>query len=123
MEYSLKGEAPYILCLNGTPHTHDGLLGCFDKWFHKGFGVIAPSRPGYGNTPFELGNKYADSAVCFAALLDTLKIDQVVVFGISGGGPAAIHFAAKYPDRTKALLIECAVTGDFKHPEVEDMDN
>ena len=55
----------------------------------------------------------------FAALLDTLGIDKVVVYGMSGGGPAAYTFAAKYPDRTKACLTECAVSGEFTHPILE----
>ena len=55
----------------------------------------------------------------FAALLDTLGIDKVVVYGMSGGGPAAYTFAAKYPDRTKACLTECAVSGEFTHHQLE----
>ena len=62
----------------------------YDRWLEYGFGVIAPSRPGYGRTPLEIGKTHAESADCYAALLDVLKVDKVVVTGISAGGPSAI---------------------------------
>ena len=37
-----------------------------------------------------------EAADLYAALLDELKIDQVIVYGISGGGPSAINFALKH---------------------------
>jgi pimeloyl-ACP methyl ester carboxylesterase len=51
IEYSIKGEAPYLLAIHGTPGMHDGYVGYFDNWYESGFGVICPSRPGYGRTP------------------------------------------------------------------------
>ena len=76
---------------------HDGLFGVFDRWLEHGFGVIAPSRPGYGRTPLEIAETSAESADCYAALLDVIKIDKVVTVGISAGGPSAIQFAARHP--------------------------
>ena len=105
------------MCLHGTPGIHDGVVGLFDRWLDHGFGVIAPTRPGYGRTP--LVQTYADQADVFAALLDSLGVDKVVAYGMSGGGPAAIQFAARHPNRTHALLTECAVTGKLKHHGVE----
>ena len=97
------------MLLHGTPGCHDGLSGVADDWLKEGFGVLAPSRPGYGRTP--LVNSYAEQAHVLAALLDALQIDKVVPLCVSGGGPAGIQFAALHPDRTYALLTECAVTG------------
>ena len=107
------------MCLHGSPGLHDGLIQWFSSFSSHGFGVIAPSRPGYGRTNIEIGKSYADQADCFAALLDHLKIDKVSVYGISGGGPAAIQFAARYPKKCSVLLTECAVTGEFVHDKVE----
>ena len=117
VEYSKKGNAPYILALHGTPGTHDGACCWFDNWVENGFGVITPSRPGYGRTPIDHGRTSAEAADTLAALLDTLAIDQVVMFGVSGGGPTAIEFAIRHPDKTKALMTEVAVTGSFTHPK------
>ena len=64
-------------------------MGLFDDWLDNGFGVICPSRPGYGRTPLGKEKTSAEAADQIAALLDTLKIEKVVASGISGGGPAA----------------------------------
>jgi len=45
----------------------------------------------------------------YAAMLDALHIDKVTVLGISSGGPSAVHFAARHPSRTNALLLDAAV--------------
>ena len=57
IEYSILGNAPYVLALHGTPGMHDGDLGDFNHWQDAGFGVIAPSRPGYANTEINVGPK------------------------------------------------------------------
>ncbi|WFE24561.1 alpha/beta hydrolase [Solwaraspora sp. WMMD937] len=38
---------------------------------------------------------------------------SVVVYGISGGGPIAIEFARRYPERAEALILESAVTRHY----------
>ena len=76
-----------------------------------GFGVIAPSRPGYGRTPGKEDRTTADCADTFAALLDELKVDQVIVVCASGGGPTAMRFAIRHGHRVKAMIAECAITG------------
>ena len=60
VEYSKVGQAPWILALHGSPGMHDGVTNFFNRWVENGFGVIAPSRPGYGRTPLDNGRKYAD---------------------------------------------------------------
>ena len=88
---------------------HDGKYGLFDKYMKHGFGVIAPSRSGYGRTPRTSGDIYANEADLFAALLDDLNIDKVVLVAVSGGGPTGVNFAARHPERIACLIMECAV--------------
>ena len=102
--------------MHGSPGMHDGYNNVFSYISNEGIGVIAPSRPGYGRTPLSGGKTTVEAADLYAALLDELKIDQVIVYGISGGGPSAINFALKHPNRCKALVTEVAVTGNFVHP-------
>ena len=52
VEYSKQGQAPYILLMHGSPGIHDGMAKMGAECLDYGFGVIAPSRPGYGRTPF-----------------------------------------------------------------------
>lgn len=117
VEYQVKGSAPYILLFHGTPGGCDmvKIAGDLDA---KGFGSICISRPGYLRTPLASGPTFAEQADLAAYVLDHLKIDQVAVHGISGGGPSAVNFAARHPDKTKGLLLSCAITG---HNDYADM--
>ncbi|NOX51052.1 MAG: alpha/beta hydrolase [Gammaproteobacteria bacterium] len=105
IEYRFVGDSgPILLFLHGTPGGYDQLDGM------EGFRVLVPSRPGYLRTPIWVGRSPREQAQAFAALLDTLNITSVVVMGGSGGGPSAIAFAARYPDRTLALIAMEAVS-------------
>ena len=50
-----------------------------------------------------------------------MNIDHVISYGFSGGGPAAINFAARHSNRTKALITEYAVTGGFTHHQIDEL--
>jgi pimeloyl-ACP methyl ester carboxylesterase len=75
-----------------------------------GFRIVMPNRPGYGGTSTALGTSAAACAEMARGLLDALGIDRVHVMGTSGGGPAALAFASAHRRRTKALVLQCAVT-------------
>jgi pimeloyl-ACP methyl ester carboxylesterase len=118
IEYKVFGQAPYMVFMAGTPglvHLH---LEMKTK-FHD-FGVITVSRPGYCRTPLTTENKTAvEQADLVFALMDFLNIDKFVVYGCSGAGPVALNMALKDPKRVKALMLGCAVTGDYKHKALE----
>ena len=38
-------------------------------------------------------------------MLDALDVERVAVFGYSAGGPSALQFALRHPDRTTALVL------------------
>lgn len=100
IEYALWGDAgPAILFLHGTPGGYDqaGRMGPIAR--AGGYRVVAPSRPGYLRTPLDVGRTPAEQADAFAALLSALDIEQVAVVGASGGGPSALQFALRHPDR------------------------
>jgi pimeloyl-ACP methyl ester carboxylesterase len=56
-----------------------------------------------------------------AALLDELKIEKVLVYGISGGGPTCLNFALKHPNRCFGIMTEVAIYGNFKHPKFDQL--
>lgn len=116
VEFSRRGNAPYVVLFPGGPGGHD--QGIFtDRLVEAGFGSITPSRPGYLRTPLETGRTFEEQADAIAALLDALGIDEVAAYGVSAGGPSAIQFAARHPGRTRALLLACAVTQTYR-PEI-----
>ena len=112
VELARRGEPPFVLLLHGGPGGHDQAFPA-DPLHRAGYGVLAPSRPGYLRTPLATGRTYEEQADAFAALLDSLGIDRVAAYGLSAGGPCAIQFAARHPDRTSALLLACAATQTY----------
>lgn len=109
VEYDRRGIGPVVL------HFHGGNVG-HNGWFtlahllDAGFALLTPDRPGYLGTPLNEHGSPEAQADLFAALLDTLKIEQVAVVGISGGGPAALQFVLRHPHRVKALVLISAIT-------------
>ena len=66
-----------------------------------GNGFSAPLRE-----PREPRYMHDEALTALPALLDALGIDDVVLIGHSDGASIAIVFAAEYPERTKALVLE-----------------
>jgi pimeloyl-ACP methyl ester carboxylesterase len=75
--------------------------------------VIGWSRPGYLRTPLDVGRTFAEQADAAKALLDELGVATAVAYGISGGGPIAIEFTRRHPERADALILESAVTRHY----------
>jgi len=114
IEYSINGDSgPYLVIMHGGPGGYDQTAALFSDMFGKGFRILSWSRPGYIRTPLEVGKTYEEQADDAAALMDALGIDHAAVLGYSAGGPPAIYFAARYPERTWALILECAVTQKY----------
>lgn len=111
IEYRSVGKGPTILILNGG-HTHcHSPLGDESFFLEQGYQLLIPSRPGYGKTPSSTGRKAEQFADALIHLLDQLDLKQVIVVGISGGGPTALQFAGRYPERVNKLILQNAVTG------------
>jgi pimeloyl-ACP methyl ester carboxylesterase len=112
IEYAEIGQGPAVLMIHGDPGGYDQIFQVLklDDAEHGDFQYIIPSRPGHLRTPLSVEKSPKEQAEAFAALLDVLKIDKVAVVGGSGGGPSAIEFAAVYPERCAALVLEEAIT-------------
>jgi pimeloyl-ACP methyl ester carboxylesterase len=107
------GSGPVLLALHGAMGGADQswLLGQAlyrDADAHR---VIGVARPGYPGTAQELGETPEAQADLYAALLDALGIERAVVAAVSAGGPSAIAFALRHPDRCRGLILVSAATG------------
>lgn len=111
-----EGRGPAVLVMHGGPGGFDqGLAWC--RHLRDGGGeVLAVSRPGYLRTPLQSGPTPADQADLCAAMLDEIGIERTTVLGFSTGGPSAVQFAARHPDRTRSLLLDAAVLLPFEPP-------
>jgi len=108
IHYQLTGEGPVLFFMHGGPGGID--QGVFiEDLIEEGYSLLVVSRPGYLRTPF-VPRSYEEQVDHYIELLDKLAIDKVVVMGYSAGGPLALNFANKYPERTNALVIEAGVS-------------
>jgi pimeloyl-ACP methyl ester carboxylesterase len=112
IEYRLEGSGPTIVVLNGGHCSRESRLS-HEQLAEHGFSVLTPSRPGYDSTPSEVGKTAQEAADALAALLDTLQIPVVDMIGISAGGPTALAFAQRHPNRTRKLILESAMATDW----------
>lgn len=109
VEYKISDPPEtYILLAHGTPGSYR--MEDNNSLLSIGYGFLTPSRPGYFRTPLESGETPEAQADLFAALLDKLEIESVVMLGVSGGGPSAIQFAIRHPERCKALVLWSAIS-------------
>jgi 2-hydroxy-6-oxonona-2,4-dienedioate hydrolase len=105
IEYAIAGEGLPLLSVHGAGGGFDQGLELAGPLARSGFRVIAMSRFGYLRTPLPSDASPAAQADAHACLLDALNIKRVAVFGTSAGGPSAMQFALRHPDRTAALVL------------------
>ncbi len=114
-----RGAGPALLALHG------GMGGYDQSWLlaralvpeDEKLRILAISRPGYLGTAQKLGTTPEQQADLYATLLDTLKIENALVTGISAGGPSAVQFALHHPSRCRGLILVSAATGKLDMPE------
>ncbi|NVM46671.1 MAG: alpha/beta hydrolase [Candidatus Lokiarchaeota archaeon] len=120
IHFKLTGEGPVLFFMHGGPGGIDqGFL--LESLVEEGYSLLVVSRPGYLKTPF-VHLSYEEQVDQYVELLDKLAIDKVVVMGYSAGGPLALNFANKYPERTHALVMEAGVSTVFE-PQSEASDS
>ncbi len=92
-----------VLYAHGTPMSRlarhpDGSL-----FTDLGVRLITYDRPGMGASTPNLGRAVVDAAADMLAIVDALHVDRLPVFGVSGGGPHALAFAATHPERVSRV--------------------
>ena len=73
----------------------------------RGFRVVAPDQPGFGESPALAPEDYgvARLARLARALLDALEIEWCLLAGHSWGGTIGVELAATAPERVEALVL------------------
>ncbi len=108
VEFAEAGQGPAIVYFHGTSGGCDVVFPMEQELLDAGFRLIVPNRPGNFGTTLGRRTSGADCARLAVAVLDSLGVAEVSVIGTSGGGPAALSFAALFPERTTALVLQCA---------------
>jgi pimeloyl-ACP methyl ester carboxylesterase len=102
-----------VLFLHGTPGSR--VLGeLFDEEARRaGVRLLAPDRPGYGDSPPWPSRTLAEAARFAGPVLDDAGVATAGVVGFSGGGPHALALAATRGDRVERVdAIACAPPPD-----------
>lgn len=107
VEVKILGEGPAVVVLHGALGGYD--RACVYTVPDSGFQFICPSRPGYLRTPLANAVTAEEQADLTAALLDALGIEKAAVIGCSAGGPPAIQFALRHPERCWGLVMGNAI--------------
>ncbi|MGD1051171.1 MAG: alpha/beta hydrolase [Solirubrobacteraceae bacterium] len=118
---ALEGGDPAgrpVLSFHGTPGSR--LLFAPDAALcaRDGIRLISYDRPGYGESTASPGRSVADCVKDVRAIAAALEIDQLAVWGISGGGPHALACAALLPDLVVAVAA-LAPLAPFGAPDLD----
>ena len=108
IEYAISGKGDPVLMIHGAGGGYDQGLLLADRFLPKDCMVIAVSRFGYLNTPLQEEPTTDHMAALYKELLDKLGINKVHVVAVSDGGPSALKFSIKYPERLNSLTMMCA---------------
>ncbi len=114
IEYAIVGEGPVIIAIHGAPGGYDQGFFAMRDWIKEGYSILALSRPGYLRTPLDSGSSFEEQAEVVRALMDALNIQRAAIIGSSAGGPVALTFSLRYPDRVWALGLICAITLPYR---------
>lgn len=112
LRYRIDGAGADTLLLlhemGGCLESWDALVACLPARFR----AIRHDQRGAGLTERPPGPLTLDEAGRDAiALLDALGIDRVVPVGTAVGGALALHLAARFPDRVRAVVATSPATG------------
>jgi haloalkane dehalogenase len=106
VHYVDEGEGPPILLLNGNPSWsfgwRDVILG-----LRGTFRCVAPDYPGFGLSQPAGGYDFRppSHSRVVEALVDRLRLTDIVVFGYAWGGPIGLGLAGRRPDLVRGLVI------------------
>jgi len=103
-EYGDPRGSP-ILYFHGFPGSRLEARAGHEGAARLGIRLIAPDRPGFGQSDFAPDRTLLDWPQDVGDLADALGLDRFVVLGVSGGGPYAAACAARIPERLTAVGI------------------
>ena len=95
-----------VVLLHGNNFAGFYFDGPIDALRHEGFRVVVPDQIGYGRSSKPIiPYNFLDMARNTRLLLQSLKVDRVMVVGHSMGGMLAARFATQYPDIVERLVL------------------
>ena len=120
IEFAQGGAGVPVLVVHGSGGGFDQGALIAGAVLGDGFHWIAPSRFGYLGSTMPAQASFESQADAYARLLDHLGLTRVAVVALSQGGPSALFFALKHPDRVQSLvLLSCGVASSTDAQQAE----
>lgn len=115
IEYLLQGEGPTILVSHGITGGVDQGIGMSEDFLGSEYRLLLVSRFGYLKSSMPDNPSPEQQADVYKELLDHLGIKHAFIFGNSAGGTSAIHYAIRYPQSCRGLIL-LSSNGPLDHP-------
>lgn len=108
------GDGPAFVLLHGFPdnlHIYDAVIPHLAA---AGRRAVAIDFMGFGasDKPDDARYSFEQQLGDVEAVVEALGLDEIIPVGHDAGGPAAVNFALKHPERTKAVCLMNAFYGD-----------
>ncbi|MET0869990.1 MAG: alpha/beta hydrolase, partial [Methyloceanibacter sp.] len=88
-----------VLAIHGTPGSRLMFALTDAPARERRLRIVAPERPGYGLSDFQLQRSLAEAASDLEQCANALGLRRFALIGVSGGGPYAVAAAAAMPRR------------------------
>jgi len=115
--YTTEGHGAPLLLLHGNTAS-SRMFSPIIKKYSRAFNVILLDFPGHGKSDrlvqFDTDFWFYNSKVAIA-LINELKLDNVIVVGTSGGALVAINLALEHPGKIKYLVAD-SFEGEYPLP-------
>lgn len=105
IEYATAGDGPAVLAIHGAGGGFDQGLEMMGPLTRRGYRLIAPSRFGYLRSGRPANASPAAQADALAWLVTRLGEEKVILAGGSAGALAAMQFAIRHPEKTRAVVL------------------
>lgn len=103
-----SGHGPAVVLLHGQPGSR-GDWAEVTRRLEEHFLVVAPDRPGYGQTGGR-ARGLRGNAAAVVSLLDRLGVAQATIVGYSWAGGVALALAQEAPERVAGLVLVSSVS-------------
>jgi 3-oxoadipate enol-lactonase len=110
LRHSVSGSGPWVVLIHSLA-THGGAWDNHAAWLCKEHTVLQYDVSGHGASPLSCITPSLDSfALELDELLQMLRVNKAHIVGVSMGGMVAQHYAIKYTQRVRSLIL-VATTG------------
>ncbi len=105
--YEVRGAGPPLIMLHGATSAGREDFAAQLPLFSKAFRVHLPDARGHATTRWRVEDGYAYAALVddLAAFADALGIATFHLVGFSMGALTALHFAVRWPERLRTLVL------------------